>query len=173
MSFNQSMTVPLELKLISTADGPRMTFTPVKELEALRRTTIQYDGRPFEPGTPEVLSDASGELLELRAAFAPDTAREVTFHVRGATIAYDVPKQEIVVNGHRAPAPWRNGRQRLIVYCDRTGLEVFASDGLTYVPMPFQPRPEDLEVAVEVSGGPVRFETLHVHKLGSAWTPPR
>ena len=173
MSFNQSMTVPLELKLISTADGPRMTFTPVKELEALRRTTIQYDGRPFEPGTPEVLSDASGELLELRAAFAPDTAREVTFHVRGATIAYDVPKQEIVVSGHRAPAPWRNGRQRLIVYCDRTGLEVFASDGLTYVPMPFQPRPEDLEVAVEVSGGPVRFETLHVHKLGSAWTPPR
>ena len=40
MPFNQSMTVPLELQLISTADGPRLTFTPVKELAQLRAKTI-------------------------------------------------------------------------------------------------------------------------------------
>jgi hypothetical protein len=36
MTFNQSMTVPLELRLLTTVDGPRLTFTPVRELEALR-----------------------------------------------------------------------------------------------------------------------------------------
>src|SRR5204863_4005068 len=36
MTFNQCMSVPLELQLISTVEGPRMTFAPVAELTKLR-----------------------------------------------------------------------------------------------------------------------------------------
>ena len=53
----------------------------------------------------------------------------VTFSIRGATIAYDAKTQEIAVHGHRAKAPLLAGKQRLTIFCDRTGLEVFASDG--------------------------------------------
>jgi len=89
------------------------------------------------------------ELVELRADFEPGDATEIFFTVRGATIAFDAPKQELAVNQHRAPAPLRDGRQRLTIYCDRTGLEIFASDGLSYVPMPYQPKADDLALAVE------------------------
>ncbi|MEX2141906.1 MAG: hypothetical protein WD894_21755 [Pirellulales bacterium] len=59
------------------------------------------------------------------------------FNIRGVTVSYDPKKQELSVAGHRASAPLVGGKQWLSIYCDRTGLEVFASDGLCYVPMPF------------------------------------
>jgi sucrose-6-phosphate hydrolase SacC (GH32 family) len=57
----------------------------------------------------------------------------------------------------------------LQIYCDRTALEIFASDGLTYVPMPFAPNAADLSLGVRVQGGGARFETLEVWELKSAW----
>ena len=107
--------------------------------------------------------------MELRAEFEPGDAGEVIFTVRGATIAYDAKKQELVVNGHRAPTPLRDGKQRLTIFCDRTGLEVFASDGLTYVPMPFQPKSDDLALGVQSKGGNAKINLLQVHELKSAW----
>ena len=76
------------------------------------------------------------------------------------------------MNQHRAPAPLRNGKQRLTIFCDRMGLEVFASDGLTYVPMPFQPKPDDLALAVHAKGGSAKLAALQVHELKSIWTSP-
>jgi len=93
----------------------------------------------------------------------------VSFNVRGATISYDAKTQELVVNGDRAPAPLRDGKQRLTIFCDRTGLEIFASGGLTYVPMPFQPKADNFDIGVRANGGGVKFNTLQVHELKSIW----
>jgi fructan beta-fructosidase len=95
----------------------------------------------------------------------------VTFTIRGATIRYDAAQQEIVVNNHRAPAPLVEGKQRLIIYVDRTALEVFASDGLSYVPLPLVPEPEDQSVVVEVPGGKAKMTSLQVYRLKSIWEP--
>ena len=169
MPFNQSMTLPLELKLTATPEGPRLTFTPVKELTSLRAKTHHIDALTFAPGGANPLAAVRAELVELRAEFEPGDASEVAFTVRGATIVYDAKKAELTVNKHRASAPLRGGKQRLIIYCDRTGLEVFASDGLTYVPLPFQPKADDLSLAVEAKGGSAKFTGLQVHELRSAW----
>ena len=53
-------------------------------------------------------------------------AAELGFNLRGVPVNYDVKKQELVVNKHRAPAPLRKGKQRLTVYADRTAFEAFA-----------------------------------------------
>lgn len=98
---------------------------------------------------------------------------EVVFRVRGATVVYDVAKEELVVDGHKAPAPLREGRQAITVYADRTGLEVFASGGLTYVPKPFQARAEDQSVEVDVKGGSAVFRTLRAYPLRSIWKGSR
>jgi sucrose-6-phosphate hydrolase SacC (GH32 family) len=169
MPFNQSMTVPLELKLTATQGGPRLTWTPVKELEVLRTKTHTIGPVALKADSPNPLTRVTAELVELRAEFEPSTEGTLTFVVRGATISYDAKSQELGVNGHRAPAPLRGGKQRLTIFCDRTGLEVFAADGLTYVPMPFAPRAEDRSLAVGVAGGSARLTSLQVHELCSAW----
>ena len=172
MPFNQSMTIPLELKLAATAEGPRLTWTPVKELDALRAKSHRFGAMTLQPDTANPLAGVKAELVELRAEFEPGDASEVAFMVRGARIVYDAKKQELAVNDYRAPAPLRDGKQRLTIFCDRAGLEVFASDGLTYVPMPFQPKADDLALGVHAKDGSARVLALQVHKLKSAWGAP-
>src|SRR5208283_1966794 len=91
--------------------------------------------------------------------------------LRGAKIAYDARKQEFVINDLRASAPLVDGKQHLIVYVDRTALEVFASDGLTYVPLPFIPKAEDQSVTMKSKGGNAKFDSLQVYRLKSIWDP--
>lgn len=172
MPFNQSMTIPLELNLTATPEGPRMTFAPVQELQTLRVRTHSFSSIALSPESPNPLADTQTELLEIQADFEADDGSEVIFTVRGATIRYDPKKEELMVNGHLAPAPLRDQRQRLTIYCDRTGLEVFASGGLTYVPMPFIAAPDDNSLAVAIRGGAARFKELNVHSLRSAWAAP-
>jgi len=172
MPFNQSMTVPLELKLISTADGPRMTWTPVKELDSLRVKSHRFGTMTLTPASANPLADLKAELVELQAEFEPGDASEVAFTVRGAAIVFYAEKQELAVNNLRAPAPLRDGTQRLTILCDRAGLEVLASNGLTYVPMPYLPRADDLSLGVQVRGGSAKIRELQVHELKSAWTVP-
>ena len=169
MPFNQSMTVPLELGLVSTADGPRMTFTPVEELKSLRTGSQRIALEVLKPTDPNPLAGVAAELVEIRAEFAAESGTDVAFCVRGVDLVWESKTEEIVVNGHRAPAPLRGGRQQLVILADRTGLEVFASGGLTVVPMPVNLRADDLASGVKAIGGPVRFHSLEIHDLKSAW----
>jgi fructan beta-fructosidase len=167
-AFNQAMSLPNELTLKATADGPRLAWQPVAELASLRGKQIgKFDGL-LSPGA-DALKGAHGELLEIRAEFAAEEGTEIGFNVRGVNVNYDVKKQEINVNGHAAPAPLRNGRQRLIIYADRTNLEVFASDGLTYVPMPVMLDPKNTAVSVVARGGAVKMVSLEAYELKSSW----
>jgi len=169
MSFNQSMTIPLELNLLSTPDGPRMTYTPVKELQTLRMKSHQVPAFTLNAGDPDPLKGRQGELIELRITFNPSSDAQVSLKIRGATIEWHAGTQELSVNGHRAHAPLLDGRQNLTIYSDRNGLEVFASGGLTYVPMPFIARPDDLTLQMNTTGS-INVSSLEVHELNSAWT---
>lgn len=172
MSFNQSMTIPLELNLTATSAGPRLTMNPARELAALRTRTHRFNSTVIRPDSANPLAALRAELVELRADFDAGESSEVTFTVRGAKITCNARTQEISVNDLRAPAPLRAGRQRLTIYCDRTGLEIFASDGLTYIPFPFTPKPDDLALNVACISGQVKFRTLEVHELQSIWPTP-
>ena len=167
MAFNQSMSVPLELKLISTADGARLTWSPAKELESLRGAATLIGSADLTPESPQKID--AGELLDLRLEFEPGNARQIHLNVRGVSIGYDIQKQELSVDDLKAPAPLRAGKQRLIVLADRNSFEVFASDGLTYVPFPVIPKMENRSVTISSEGGTAKIISLGVHQLKSAW----
>jgi len=169
MPFNQAMSLPLELKLISTTNSLRLAWTPVKELESLRAKSHKFGPLTLKPGDRNPLTEIKGELLELRAEFEPGAVSVLNLKVRGVAISYDAEKQELTVNGHRAAAPLRNGRQQVIIYADRTAFEIFASNGLTYVPMSVIPDGKNLTVEVSVAGDEVKFSALDGYVLGSIW----
>lgn len=168
MPFNQAMSQPLELSLRQTAEGPRLARQPVAELAALRGKQLAKISGPLPPGS-DPLKGVQGELLEIRVEFEPDTAAEIGFNVRGVMLSYEAKNQEIVVNGNRAPAPLRDHQQRLILYADRTSLEVFAADGLTYLPFPFNFDPNNISLSVFAKGGTAEVKSLDVHELKSSW----
>lgn len=182
MPFNQSMGVPVELKLRTTPDGVRLASMPVKELETLRikdsnKAGARWRGETLKELPENVVTGSGGrgamrqanKLLELRAEFVPGQAKEITFTVRGVDIVFDLPRQDIIVNGHRTFAPLIAGKQNLVVYADRTGLEVFARDGITFVPMPINLKPDEDGWTVRAKGGNVMFRYLDVYELKSIW----
>jgi len=169
MAFNQSMTIPQELKLTRTPEGPRMTRTPVKELKSLRVHSKKFSAATLNPESANPLAQVRAELVEAHVEFEPNDASEIVFTIRGARISYDVKKQELAVNDHRTPAPLHHGKQGFAIYCDRQSLEVFSSDGLTYVPMPFIPKTEDRTLNLQAKGGSVMITTLEIHELKSQW----
>ncbi len=169
MPFNQSMSLPLEMRLVSTPDGPRLTWNPVPELASLRARSHTLGAQSLKEGDANPLAAISGELFEIGADFELGDAGEIAFDVRGVPVVFDVKTQELIVNGHRVSAPLRQGRQRLTIFADRTGLEVFAGDGAIFVPMPINLNSENKSVAVSVRGGSAQFSRLDVHELRSAW----
>jgi sucrose-6-phosphate hydrolase SacC (GH32 family) len=183
MPFNQAISLPCELRLRTTPAGPRLTWTFVKELERLRVNSHKAHLRTLKPGDANPLRDVHGELLEVRADIEPGAAEEISFNVRGVRINYDAKQQELVLHTTvynsrtkqydpatlRAPAPLMDGHQRLVVYLDRTLVEVTASDGLTYLPASAYPGSDNQSVDVSVKGGPARIHRLEAYELKSSW----
>ncbi|AHF91430.1 glycosyl hydrolase family 32 [Opitutaceae bacterium TAV5] len=169
MHFNQSMSLPMELRLVRTPDGPRLARTPVRELEVLRAKSHHLGAFFLEEDAPNPLAGVTAGLVELSAEIDPGTAREIVFFVRNGVISYDVGRQQLRVQDLRAPAPLLAGRLRLTIFADRIGLEVFASDGLTFVPLPLILDPNVRTLSLEARGGRAEVRRLDVHRLRNAW----
>lgn len=123
--FNQSMTLPMELKLVRTDEGLRLARFPVNELKALRA------------GQATVLKDFNGELAEVMFSCVPVADAIVALDLRGVRIEYHAIQRTLTINGHATS--WKldaKGRLGLHVFVDRVGLELFSLDGLQYIPIP-------------------------------------
>ena len=141
--FNQGMTLPMELKLVRTADGLRLARFPV-----------------------------NGELAEAEFVCTPVADATVTLDLRGVAVVYDAAKRTLSVNG-RATAWNLDARGQLglHVFVDRVGLEIFSCDGLQYLPLPeIVPDPAKKKLSWRASGAkkPVRTVIERAWRLTKA-----
>ncbi|MDH7461682.1 hypothetical protein QEG73_10345 [Chitinophagaceae bacterium 26-R-25] len=169
MTFNQSQSIPTELKLTRTKEGIRLTRTPVEEMNALRVKTYPFSKMKLKAGTANPLSKIDVELAEIRVEFEPGSAKEVTFNVRGVPVVYNVAKQELTIDGVTSPAPLQNGKQSMIIYADRIGLEVYASNGLLFMPVNINIPSENRTLSASSAGGTANINNLTVYELKSIW----
>src|SRR5687768_9270965 len=98
------MCFPCALSLVTTADGPRLAWQPVKEIETLRDKSHKLGLVSLKPGAIDPLARLKGELLEVRLEAEPGRDSELELSVRGTAVRYDAKKQELSVGGHKAPA---------------------------------------------------------------------
>ncbi len=172
MPVNQSMTIPLLLQLKTTPAGPRLTMNPVPELEQLRVKTYDLGALKMRPGAANPLDHIRHELIEVEVEFEPGDASEVIFNIRDIMVVYDPKTQTLRVDDIHAAAPLIDGKQHIRIYCDRIGVEVFASGGLCYVPLPRNTKPENQRLCFEVKDGQANVSALKVHELKSIWKRP-
>ena len=173
MPFNQSMTIPIEMNLVSTTDGPRLAYSPVAELQSLRTKTHQPSVTELKQGDTNPFKDVRADLVELRMEFEPSADAVLEIDIRGSRIVYDAAKQKLVINGHAASAPLQSGKQDLIIYCDRTGIELFASGGLVYVPLPVNVPHDAKQLSITAAAGRIKMFSMTAYELQSAWPPSR
>jgi len=166
MPFNQCMSLPLQLKLRPTADGPRLTWWPVAELTKLRQQTHELPVGDVPPDR-DPLEKIAARIGELEVEFAPGKATQVEFQLRGITLMYDAAKQELVFGKQQVPVTLVDGKLRLRVFVDRTCVEVFVNDGQIYLPHPAIA--EQGKIGIQVHGGAAQFTRLNAYELGSIW----
>src|SRR5690606_4112604 len=75
-NFNQSMSIPMELKLVRTPEGLRLTRTPVDELKSLRDRHYNFADIRVANNGKHVFNEISGELLEIRASLKVDNTTD-------------------------------------------------------------------------------------------------
>jgi len=122
-TFNQSLSLPVELKLKRTDQGLRLAYYPVKELESLR------------VGGPVPMEQFEGELAEIWFAAKPAKDAKLIFDLRGVPLTYDAATETLTANGQSGRWPLRNGRFEIRIFFDRFGMEMYAPDGLDLFPV--------------------------------------
>ena len=169
MPFNQGMTLPQELGLVNTPEGVRLTHAPVKELASLRERTQKFGPVDVSAAGSDPLAGFEAELVELRVSCEVAVDAVMCFDVRGIPLRYDAAKQELTIAKHTTAWPVKGGELGLIVYVDRTCVEVFSKDGLLYAPMAAIPQADARKVTVTVEKGAARAVRGEVHALRSSW----
>lgn len=169
MTFNQSQSIPMEQKLVHARDGIRLTRMPVKELEGLRAKAYKLGSLTLKENGINPLKDISIELVEMRMEIEPGHAKDIVLNVRGVPVTYNVAKQELMVDGITAPAPLQNGKLSLIVYADRTGIEIFVNNGLLYMPININLNQDNKSLSLSTKGGVVKVSNLDAYELKSIW----
>ena len=169
MVFNQSMSIPMEHKLVETPEGIRLTRTPVKELEALRVKNYRFTNLQIKEGSANPFRNISVKLAELHTQFAPGNSKKVTLNVRGVDIVFDAAKNELQVDSVAAPVKLINGKLKLVIFADRTGVEIFVNDGLVFMPVNINIDEANRQVSLSSIGGVVKVDEMNVYELKSIW----
>ena len=171
MPFNQQMTIPSELTLHSTDEGPRLRMNPIKELETLRTKTHEFKNLTLKVGE-NALAGIKSELLDLEVEFKPAAGTETVFDLRGIRVVYNSETQTLTSGSHRKVSTKLkpvDGLIRLRVFLDRTAIEVYGNDGRVYMPLCVFPPADNLSLSATCAKGKVKASYLRVHELKSSW----
>ena len=162
MPPSQMKTLPRELGLAQTPDGIRLTHKPVKEIEVLRVAEKKIE-------SAESLADFNAELMEVRLAFEPSADAVVRLVLRGIPFVYDAQQRTLAFDGHTAPFALHGNKVGLIIYVDRTAIEIFSQDGLFYASRVVIPNADARGAALTVERGEVKGVSGAAYTLKSCW----
>jgi fructan beta-fructosidase len=143
--------------------------SPIGEIETLHGTPPVWKGLTIQPGD-DPLKRVSGDSLEIVAEIEPGTATEVGFGIGGRSVGFRVKDRgggNTLTSGDlTTPLRLNNGRFTVRILVDRASIEVFGSEGETFIPSCFLP---DGSKSVELSarGGAAKAVRLEVYPLRS------
>lgn len=166
---------PVTLGLVTTADGPRITRTPVGGLSSLASQTKNWTSRTLTPaGNP--FSGILADTYDITAQFDISHATATTFgfdlHTRSdgtadSTLVYDTARQTL--NG--IPLTPRDGKVAVHLLVDRGQLEVYADQGLFSIAdtVNFDSSANSQGIRLFSTGGNVTLDKAAFTRLNTSW----
>jgi sucrose-6-phosphate hydrolase SacC (GH32 family) len=169
-SFNHVLSVPLELTLHRTADGIKLHFYPVRELEQLREGREDFADITLT-NNETIIANVDADLKDINVEFAiPEGAKTIGIKIGGTRLTFDAQANQLTCRDGQAPLKPIDGKIRLRVLTDRRVLEIFANDGLIYMPvaMPVSEAGEK-GVSIFAQGDGVVKASLTIYRMQSVW----
>ena len=164
MNFNQGMTIPQELKLIQTSQGPRLAHVPLMPPVNDGPLVLHI---PFDASSIK-LPDAVSFRCDITASNLSNDA-VIGGVFRGIDIRYDASTQKLTIGKAVLNWPTDNNRFHLILFMDTTAVECFSGDGLNYGVVACRPAINTVQSTVNVFKGTAADKSAHFTKFRSIW----
>ena len=160
-TYNQMMSLPMELSLRTTTDGVRMFAEPVAEISSVYGNSHAVSNVALSASTSSEIP-TQGKYFDIAAEFEPGTATRVGLLAGGNQVAsYDVSSH--LLNGSYALSPV-NGRIALRVVIDEGIMETFANHGRIALHGGFSPV-ATASVTAYAQGGNAQLVSFAVHEI--------
>ncbi|GAA1518792.1 hypothetical protein GCM10009761_21500 [Agromyces terreus] len=188
-SWRSAMTLPREVALTSTDQGPRLVQQVVPEVDGLEQAAdaVTVAPREIEAGSA-TLDEVAGDVLKIDAVFERGDADSFGLSVLGdgdqaTRIGYDVDAGRLFVDRREsgntdfhpafaslddAPVALDDDRLAVTVYVDRSSVEVFTADGRTTITDQVFPNAGADELGLWAEGGTADLVSLTVTPLATA-----
>ncbi|MEU6854358.1 glycoside hydrolase family 32 protein [Actinacidiphila alni] len=168
-------TFPVDLGLVSTPDGPRITRTPVAGLSSLASQTQHWTSRNLTPNS-NPFSGVKADIYDITAQFDVSHATAGSFgfdlHARSdgsadRTVVYDTAKQTL----DGIPLEPRGGKVTMRLLVDRGQLEIYADGGLFSVAdnVDFDSAADSQGIRLFSTGGNVKLVSADFTRLNTSW----
>jgi fructan beta-fructosidase len=133
--WNQQLGFPNELGLRSTPIGPRLTFWPVHEVNALRQDKLSFD---------EGEADSTSGMFDIEGEWSVPTQGSLSITINGFSFHFD--DQSRIFRGPESEIQVATIDDKLAIriLVDRTSIEVYLQKGLYYASYFTMPRSGDL-----------------------------
>lgn len=187
-----AMTIPREVGLTATPDGPRLRQQPVEEIKALFGS--DYEISNLQVSNESYSDDAlQGTTYKLTAEIEQGDAERFGFRVRKGEeeetlIGYDANKRELFVDRRKsgtvafhekfgngvqtAPLELRENTVTLQIIVDKSMVEVFANGGERSISNRIFPSETSDQLEIFSKGGSINIKELKFQTIESIWNAP-
>ncbi|MDQ0199811.1 glycoside hydrolase family 32 protein [Neobacillus ginsengisoli] len=188
LAWRSAMTLPRELTLKKTFDGVRLFQTPVAELEKIRQEKYTWNNLMLLPNE-NIVSDVSGNQLEIIAEFEPHSSTEFGIKIRKSDseetiIGYNAVENFLFVNRvnsgvtdfneyfpckHGALLSAKNKGVKLQIFVDSSSVEIFANEGELVITDQIFPDPASKGIELYTKDGEVELISLDIFQVDSIY----
>lgn len=168
MPFNMSMTAPCEMTLKSANGTMQLCANPVREIENLYQKIVHRENIALRTGEKhEMKLDQKAYDIRLQLSCREDTYFRLS--VFGVNVDGNLKKNTIACLGSEAPMYAENGKVRLRILLDKTGVELFISDGEAFISNRFLMDYNLDRFIIKAEGVPTEILSMDIAEIGSIW----
>ncbi|HWT73592.1 MAG TPA: glycoside hydrolase family 32 protein [Mobilitalea sp.] len=160
-------SIPNELQLITTEDGPRLTVFPIKEIKNMYKESFSFAGKGLEE--LERIPDCYlSESMDMTFRFTVKPDKLIAISVRGILMVYDPATGRLILPTGAFSVKTQKNLLELRVITDRCSMELYVSNGRfnTSINRMLDPENTSVRPVLVDPGTGIDFE---VHKLASMW----
>ena len=168
MPFNGMMLLPTELTLRTTKDGIRLFNNPVKEVDVLLGTPVQWKSLTSDEANELLKQFYSSDCLRIKTTFKLSHATNAGLNLFGQSlINYDM-NSNLVNNIFYSPEDKTSMEITADIFIDKTSIEVFIDGGAYSYSMERRKRPNNNE-GLRFWGNNIEIKSLEVYPVKSIW----
>ena len=168
MPFNGMMLLPTELTLRTTKEGIRLFNNPVKEVDVLLGTPMQWQSLTSNQANELLKQFHSSNYLRIKTTFKLSHATNAGLNLFGQSlINYDM-NSNLINNVFYSPEDRTSMEITADIFIDKTSVEVFIDGGAYSFSMERRPRPNNTE-GLHFWGNNIDIKSLEVYPVNSIW----